>query len=375
MPKVKNAFFCSTPYQIITSIVLNYLFGEESDIYIVPQFKTAAKCAENLNDLDIFRRVKLVDTSMIEEHKKAKSKLLMHVGIVRQYFNVDVIARSFLFTDTEYEKIYVSSKAYIPRMAYLYFVKNGFKTELVYYDDGEGSYYNRYRIESSSADKLIRRFVFGKRIQETNQNNQLFLYEPNLYRSLNGNHWKGEIIPIPHVVCEEPIRSLVSKVFDITKSDVISERAIILDILKTGKFSRQDIKRLFEIYGNIQKVFGDEDTIIKKHPRDKSDELTSFKCYERYNIPFECLCSQMNMNEKVLIAVSSTAVVIPKILNGQEPVVILLYKLIEQTNRNNEYRKKQDSFYQLCKNNYGEKNRFFIPESFEELAQILKSFS
>lgn len=373
MKKIRNAFFCTTPYQLITSVVLNHLLGEVSDIYIVPQFKSAAEYADNLRYLKLFNRVKLVDITEIEEHKKARNKFLMHVGIVRQYMKIDDIAQSFLFQDTKYKKMYVSSKAYIPRMAYLYCVKHNLGTELVYYDDGEGSYYNRYRIEASPIDNFIRQMLFGKR--SASISHKLYLYEPKLYKELNGSQWNGEIVPIPHIVKEQPVKDWISKIFRISSDDLISEKAIILDVLKEGKYSLEDEERLFGLYDDIQNLFGYEETIIKRHPRDKSTELNAFKCYEKYNIPFECLCTQMNMEEKVLIAVSSTAVILPKLLLGKEPIVILLYKLIDQINQSSEYKSKQDHFYKLCKGNYSSSDRFFIPKSYDELKNILESIA
>lgn len=373
MQKIQNAFFCTTPYQIITSCVLNYIFGESSDIYIVPQFKSAAEYADRLRQLNVFHRVKLVDTSDLERHKLAKNKLLMHAGIVGQYFKVDKIANAFLFPDTIYSKIFVSSKAYIPRMAYLYFVKQHIDTELVYYDDGEGSYYNRYRIEASAADNIIRRVLFGRKAVISAHT--LYLYEPALYKALNGNQWNGDIVSIPHLVNEHPIKDWILGIFGIEEGDLISEKAIILDVMKEGKYTSYDINRLFMIYGKIQEVFGYNGTIVKRHPRDKSSALNSFKCYERYNIPFECLCTQMNMEDKVLTAISSTSVIIPKLLLGQEPTVILLYKLISQINQSDDYRNKQDHFYNLCKENYSCGERFYIPETLDELEEILRALA
>ncbi len=373
MQMVQNAFFCTTPYQIITSIVLNQQFCETSDIYIVPQFRFAEEYADRLREIQLFNRVKLVDLTDLDKHKKAKNKLLLHVGIVQQYFNVDKIAESFLFPNTEYERIYVSSKAFVPRMAYLYCVKHGKKTELVYYDDGEGSYYNRYRIEPSSIDHFIRRVMFGKKAND--HSGLLYLYEPELYKALNGNHWNGTIIQIPHIITEPDIKEKLSKVFGITEEDRISENVIILDVLKNGKYSAEDIKKLLDIYGRIQQTFGYENTIVKRHPRNKTDELKDFKCYERYTVPFECLCTQMDMEKKILIVVSSTAVIIPKLLIGQEPVVILLYRIINQINQNDEYKIKQDNFYKLCKSNYSSSNKFYIPNSLQELDDILKYLS
>lgn len=370
---IPEAYFCTTPYQIITAIALKKQTGQKADIYIVPQFKMAAQYAENIGKLNIFNNVRLVDTTSLESHKAARSKLLMHIGIVGQYFKVNKIGKEILIPDTEYTKIYVSSKAYIPRMAYLYCVKNDVNTELVYYDDGEGSYYNKYRIEATGIDKVIRRIIFGKKSIEGSH--VLYLYNPELYRAINGNHWNGEIREIAHSIKKSNIKEHLSQIFDIGNQDLINEKVVILDVLKPGKYAEEDITKLYGIYERIRERFTFEQTIVKKHPRDKSTELGYYKCYENYNIPFECLCTQMDMDNKVLIAVSSTAVVIPKLLLGEEPVVILLYKIIKQINQSEDYLKKQDMFYELCKKSYKDPDRFTIPTSYDELINILNTFA
>ncbi len=133
-------YYCTTPYQLITSIILKIANKECADLYIVPQFKNAHQYAERVRDIQLFNRVRVVETKQLEKHKQSHNRMMMHFGIVKQYLGVDEIVKKIVFEKTFYDKMYVSSKAYIGRMVYLYNIKHHINTELIYYDDGEGSY-------------------------------------------------------------------------------------------------------------------------------------------------------------------------------------------------------------------------------------------
>lgn len=369
MEKLYGAFFCTSPYQVLTSIVLKIALNKDADIYIVSLFDKAEKYADNLRKLNIFRRVKLIDSATVERHKKAKSKFLMHLGIVLQYFNIEKVGKEILFLDTRYDYFFASSKAFVPRIAYFYCTKHRIVPEMVYYDDGEGSYYFKDRTEPSIMDKIARRIVIGKK--SVIRADKLYLHDPQLYKEINGNYSERELIEIPRIINNEDIKEIISKVFEIKKTDLIREKTIIIDMIKEVKYGPEEVEKINNTYQTIQDYFTNDEIIIKKHPADKHAMKIDIHCYANNGIPFECLCTQLQMQSKVLVGVYSTALVMPKILLDQEPKVIMLYKLFKRMKQTEEARFKQDRFYKACQARYRAKDRFFIPESFEELQKIL----
>lgn len=371
MKTIPCAFFAQTPYQMTTSIAIHKMVGGEADLYILPAFKNADYYAENLRSLGLFRNVRVLNKDKILRNHKGKSKLLIHLTVAQQYLQVDELAREILIPDTRYERIYVSSKAFTSRIVSFYYIKHNIRFELVYYDDGEGSYDFRFRIEPTLSDSIARRVLIGKKSLLTD--GKLYLYDPELYFQINGDDQRNTIRPISHGFADEDFRRNISYVFGVKNSDLISEKVIIIDMIKELKYSQTEVERINEVYKSIEERFGADNTIVKRHPRDKSDYTLDCNCYENDGMPFECLCTQMDMNTKVLVGLYSTALVLPKILLDQEPVVLLLYRLFKRLEQSDEARRKQDLFYKSCRDRYSSKDRFFIPESFEELDEALKA--
>ena len=147
----------------------------------------------------------------------------------------------------------------------------------------------------------------------------------------------------------------------------IEEKAIILDTIKSEVLSPEDAKKLDDIYDNICNILGYDNVIMKVHPRDKNNK-SKIKKYLHTSIPFEYIKLESNIERKLLITLSSTAVVMPKILFNQEPAVILLYKLF---NLKLGERDTRDSLYINCKSMYQNKAKFLIPKNMEELKTSL----
>ena len=368
MRTISNAFFCGTPYQLITSIAIARMLDEESDLFVIPYFRNAERYAQNIDKLNVFRRVKIVPEGMVNTANKRK--LSIRTEILKNYFKIDEFAEEALYPDTRYKRIFVSSKAIITRIVYLYYIKHGIDIELIYYDDGEGSYDYRLRTEPSIIDKIARVLIAGRKSVEST-NRKKYLYEPELYKKINGNDDSENLIAIDHVFKDETFKTILSNVFEIKAKDLIDEDVIILDMIKDAKYDFGEVNRINETYKEIIEFFGTDDVIIKRHPRDVSKFELGIKQYENNNIPFESLCSQIDMNNKILVGVYSTSLVIPKLLFDQEPIVIMLYRLFKRAEQTVEAREKQNQFYDSFSESYDSDSRFFIPETTEELHEAL----
>ncbi|WP_407370233.1 hypothetical protein, partial [Carnobacterium sp.] len=116
-----------------------------------------------------------------------------------------------------------------------------------------------------------------------------------------------------------------------------------------------------------------EDIIVKLHPRTKNMELRNEIKEFKSTMPFEIFNLNNSMKDKVLISVFSTACLNPKIMFNEEPIVILLFKLLDLSTMTNFNKTTYDIAYNV-KESYTSK-RFFIPETTEELEFILNSIS
>ena len=358
-------FICTTPFQIITAINITRHKELYADLYIVPQFSNAKELSNSISDADVFRKVIYVDTSQIEEYKKSKYKLFLHLGIAWNYLRISSVVKKFLLDDVTYSVIYVSSKANIGRLTALYYIKRGINFRTVFFDDGESSYDNEAITNPSKADQKLRRAIFGK--EAVRPINELWLYSPSLFQKINPDS-SVVVNQLPLIPQDDDTKLLYNKIFRVSSSDLISERAIILDIIKNENLEGRK-EDLIAIYKIIADVFGSNQTIIKKHPRDKSQELETFKYYKKSEIPFEILLLNQDLSNKVLVTVSSTAITIPKLLFNVEPIVIYLGNLVKTKQARIG---KATEYYEACKRTYDDPNRFIIPESIEDLKYSLK---
>lgn len=371
MIQLDACYFCTTPFQIMTAITMVVSQKEQADLYVVPQFGNADEYAARVEAEHVFHRVRVVeDEDIIQKYVGVRRKgLLNHLSIARSYLHVDTIAKGVLFPDTRYTKMYVSSRSYIGRTVQLHLCKHRADTEIVYIDDGEGSYDNPQLLKPRRGDAIVRTVLFGKESVRTDR--KKWLYSPELYFRINGEADRDLIEKIPYRWEEPWMRQMIRRIFGITEEMLIREPVIIMDILADGFYAATEPREeLLRIYEKVIKIFGSDRVIIKKHPRDHSPRDSRYHYYDGYGIPFESLCLNMNMSDRVLINVLSTATVIPKLLMDQEPYVVMLYKLLPPDMGVSE---KMEKFYRQCKASYRREGRFFIPETPEELAEALEA--
>ena len=365
---IDACFFCTTPFQLITAISLVATKGITADLYIDPRFNNAKEYAQRVNNSHLFRKIIILDDSFFEDFRKIKGRCRRYIEIVKMYFSIDKVVARILCPNTQYLFLYIStSSSFWSRYVMLYFNKKNIATETIFFEDGEGSYDDANMDIAKSIDTMIRKVLFGKKAIYTSC--RVLLYSPPIYWKINPNSsYNVEQLP---TINSEKIKKIINYIFNFREKDYISESIIILDTVKEEFFSKEESKKLTDIYKTICKVFGNENVIIKRHPRDKETCLPNIKYYQKFTIPFECLCTQNDFEHKILIAFTSTSVIVPKIIFNEEPIVILLYKLFESGIGHNE---KRDMLYSECKMLYKDSERFIVPSTVDELYQVLNEF-
>ena len=57
---MRNAFFCTTPYQVLVAIALSKQVQGLSDIYVIDQFEKADQLVDVLKECNRFDKVQLI---------------------------------------------------------------------------------------------------------------------------------------------------------------------------------------------------------------------------------------------------------------------------------------------------------------------------
>lgn len=363
---IDNLYVCTTPYQILVAMLLNQQVGGSADLYIVDKFKNSDHVANRLSDIKIFDKVVFICETDIFPPKEKKSKLLIWLGMVSDYIQIDKYANKILVKDTRYYNLYLSSKAYIGRIIDLFFLKNNILVERYMFDDGVGSYFNETILKPGKLDKLARWLFIGTKSLKVKYHKMLL--SPYLYTLLNENL---SILKIEKIGINAENLSMLKKygnyIFDFSEKKGIGESIVILDQLNREIYDEEGVISLNKIYDLI--VQTSNDVIFKPHPRE-TIFMKNRKYYLEREIPFEILCLNSDIEDKILVSVASTAIVTPKLLFDKEPVVILLYKIVPPQIDT----VMMDKFFEGCRELYANQERFLIPKSISELKSFLSEW-
>ena len=364
MLMLDRCYVCTTPYQIIAAIAISCNERKHSDLLIVPQFLAADEYADRIRGFDLFSSVTVVDTSGIEAYKKRANKLTYGFGIVKNYIFLNSLVHQII-GEKNYKEIYISSQANIGRLISLYYRKRG--AEIVFFDDGEGSYDDNKIYEAQGIDRMIRAALFGK--EAIRLGNRRQLYCPGLYRKTFGD--KDEVTPIPNWLYNKELLGIMNKISGYSDEAKIREKFILLDTIPNESFDEEGQKKYEALFEICAEALTDK-LLVKKHPRDNREYKKNCAIYKYPAIPFEIICANSDINSKVLISAGSSAVLMPKILFDSEPVVILLHHI---TGNRLGDADKREKMINHVKELYKDKSKFIVPETIDEFKEIIKKLN
>ena len=354
----------------MTAVFINNMLDEDVDIYIVNQFKNSDLIAKRLKECSAFHDVYYIDAYDIGLEAmpkrgyntygyKVKSLLLY---LKNMLFINNTVSR-FLNMNADYRTVFMSNNAMASRFTCLYLFKEKKSFDIVRFDDGTGSYKADSDIYIPAFyDRVCRRILFGAEsvyIPYTK-----LLYFPDLYRRINNSE---EIIEkIVFDFRSSKLQEVFASLYMNNGVDSIDESVLILDTNRSEELNDEGIAVIEELYSICENVFGKDNVIYKKHPRDRVSKAKNV--LNDNSIPFELLCLNNNFSDKVLISSQSTALLSPNLFFNQEPYIILLYKLLEPYEKNSSFIEKCVEYLKLC---YTKPERIIVPESKEELNKSL----
>ncbi|MBR1862710.1 MAG: hypothetical protein IJ806_01310 [Ruminococcus sp.] len=350
------AYICTTPFQLMSAVTLAVSNGETADVFIDPQFRENEKYIKRLRKTGVFERVTDLgrDTGAVRA-RNVKNKYLRGLRIKLIHLNIKGAFRKSL-GGHRYKKLYTSNNSYFFDLMMRYFLAVDARPQVVFFDDGEGSYDNpKCRIPN-------------KKYVSKDSVTVKYLYSPELYLKMNGRNNREDIRPLPLMDHDKRVRKAIDLIFDTKKIPVVGEPLMILDTMRETCMDEKTAKDYSETLFKVCEKIGKNNVCIKQHPRDKSDTWKGYNIYPDSSVPFELLCMTSDVDKKVIITLSSTAVMMPKILFGKEPVIILLYKLFKMKIADDGGR---DKIYKQLRNIYQNKKRVLIPETQEELFSYL----
>lgn len=349
------AFLVSTPYQILTAVImkLNILKDDNVDIFVYDYFKDYEKLAQRLKHFGPFRtvtvcRVKKIYMKMIYNRLFRIKNLIFCNSFVKRYFGGSKL----------YDAIYYSIPDKNSIAAAKAFTKENSNTEYYQIEDGFSSYYRLKFQNRTIVDKIsgCSNNLIGRKV--------IYLYWPGLCNE-EGKIKKIEKRRILFSPRDIHLISMVNNIFDYGNVGQRLRQVIYFDTLTLGsnKMILEDTRHVKTVE-LLKDLFGEENFQVKIHPRRDTElyQNMNISVYPKQAIPFEVAVLNENMENKVLISYNSSAIFAPKMFMGQEPYIILLYKI-----ENIELEESFISFVERLKKAYSAPYKIIIPESYEEL--------
>lgn len=363
---MRNAFFCTTPYQVLNAFTLSKQIEGLSDIYIIDQFEKASQLVDAVKKSCRFEKVQLIHEYSIFKMKREGAKAsTLRRRYLQIYIRLDKYVKEIIPDLSIYTDLFASCNSFVPRMFFLSAAKNKLDIRYHYYDDGIGSYYNEQIYRLSGFDYYARRLLLGKRAAHIKYD--VYLYSPELFERL----LPDVLIDVHKILAiqrDVEDRETIDRIYSIDSYKMIQQEIVFLDTVHAEMSYPMGHEGVMHEMNEILEKVGKKNVIIKPHPRDIK---RWFDCdyYEQPSVPMEVLCMHQDFSNKILISFFSTSLITPKMLYGQEPVLIMLYKVLGST-INIELKDR------LCKSMtsiYKDKDRVYVPETKQELLNIIET--
>ncbi len=360
MTKKMIGFFCATPYQIFNCInlKLSEFSYDDADIYLLTFASDLSKYKKSLENSGLFRHVYLVYTFDGSHGIKDAARLFL-------FLDKDL---NEVLKSKKYDVMFCTCMGFVNTIIYTRLYRNNPKIQLMYYDEGIGIYCVPL-IQASQKLKLFLKLFHGR--DYFANINCLYAYLPD---SMLVNR-EFEVKKISRVVQKD--KDVYNKIFEYRQESdfYTNKRFVYLDQAYKKQLGIPiDNGKLLQIIG---REIPQESIAVKLHPTRTPDDAEYADCMlniaPKTPIPWEVQLLNMNLQEKVFISINSTACITPKMVFDQEPIVVLLYRLVpECLSASADNGKAMEQFFEKVRDSYQASNRFFIPETVEELIQILR---
>ena len=360
----KLLFVCETPYHLFNVIQLKCDLYEDAPADIV--FTASADFSnyiENLKELKLFQTIYESPYTVKKDIKKLRSTAP----------NKDIVKyperyEHYIDLSADYSDYFmpVISSPY-QKILYFTLIKKGKPPRVHIFEDGAITYVEDV-LSGNSKDTLCHKGIPKARSFLENVC-EILVRNPGLYIANNNK------IPVTKL---PSFSNSNSKAYDVMMSvfgtqKLPEEKYIFFNEPFT---SEGLLTNEIDILEEISQYVGKENMTVKLHPRawNEYEKYLSkgFKIYSN-NTPWETVCMNPEIENKVLLSISSNSLVTPWSVGGKKPFAVYLWKIMKLSRRHHVREVGFTKFISLIEKqmNYFDK-RMFCPDTMAELIEIIK---
>lgn len=350
---------CSSIFQLYTALAIKqqFLNDEKVDLLLTDSTSMFKELATNTGLLKRFNKVMYVPDGRKRSHfnRIVRSKYYRKVFDVfpRHYLNKIVKQKWDNYTDIYFSSFNIFT---LRLQAYLSNKNKKLKTHL--FEDGISTYLIRSKYEwaiSEKTRKILKIENFEDRFCD------VYLFEPDLMCFDYG---------FPTVRISNPIEipGIVEAFDDILKKDnsEIGEKFIFFE----ESFNNDGlVSNDTELIGVLWNFLDKKDFILKHHPRNRKDRFKDVLPTVDFPMFWEHYFLGHNIEDKVIVTVSSNTAFVPYVIARLKPTIVLLYKLFNGTSPifdSGNFEKYVEKYL-----GYTEA-KVYIPETVDEFQEIIE---
>ena len=314
MPNNKPSILliCNTPFQIMMACHIASLYYKDYDVDITISegIKDGEMLAKNAQKVTLFRRVLFIKnkkTFLSSPSIVGKCKYVF--GRIWEIWNNWRIAKNL--AKNMYDICLFSNISIFTKLLTSILKKHNPNAQLAIFEEGLVTYTQLYA--SGDAPKsLYRRFIDKQGLLA--KINTIYLCHPHL---LEWELPNGTIVHLPPInINNIELKITLNTIFDYFQcEDVYDKRVVFFE--ESHVFEGFDVPDI-DIVNQIAKVVGKEEIMIKIHPRNPENRFSKlgFKTNKNTSIPWEVILLNQSFDNKVLVTISSGAVVSPYLYLG-----------------------------------------------------------
>lgn len=352
-------FVCETVFQLINILnIKHHIYPDvKADIGLVST-TDFTRYIEPLKNSGLFENVYMseyrVQIDMEKFKESAPNRELLK--------NPDSYKYAFPLTEKYTDYFMSVSASPFQKLTYYQIVKKGIVPRVHVFEDGSDTYITN--IHSTLCNDMFDHKVYNAEQQLLNNINELLFYEPVLYSG--GDAFTLSVLP---KISENDTEftELLYSVFG--RCEMPKEKYIYFnECFSTDKIPTNDIQ-LLDIIGN---VVGIDNITVKLHPRAERGEqlymLHGYSIFAESNIPWEMFVLSAQMNNKVLVSVSSNTLINPYIVFNKPVYAIYLKDIMKLSQRAHVRNPSYRSFFgKTMKLLNDVEKTVFCPASLEQL--------
>ena len=351
-----KAFIATVPFTIIEAVhfvVENNI--EDADLYFVNVFSNAKDIYHNIKKTDIFKNVYFID-----------DVLLTYPITIKKCIKTLQNGREFLKSTQgrKYDEVYYNNSGWlINSIFYTAFYKENKNIKNIFLEHGYYTYTNDYAAKPWYMKWLIK--MVGLKCMDGSMLEELHMFHPEIMKMPH----TGKLIKMkPLNKKNKRLVDSLNIIFDYdAKADEFRDKDII--IMEQGPQKYEFDKDAF--WDKVIHILDKEKSIIKAHPRQKNSSLSNkgIAVCRNHTLPWEIELLNNDMTHKIKITIFSGACVSPKLIFDEEPIVVLLYKLLPVPKST--WNEAMLDFSNQIGRLYTDQNKYFVPETFEELQSFI----